>query len=108
MADDAANWELRELKNLLERNHADNREDILDLKAQLARDVAHIIGQLDRYVLREVYAADKAALEARLARMEREQEASRNAARAAVYAAAGSIVATVLAAIILSQVLRGR
>lgn len=87
---------LGELARLL----ADFRRDVRD-------DFATISARLDTFVLREVYQADKAAGEARLARMEREQEAQRAAVRAAIYAAIGSVLASVVAGVILAMVLKG-
>lgn len=80
---------------------------LADFRADVRDDFAAISARLDTFVLREVYLADKAALEARLARMEREQESNRTSARAAVYAAVGSVVASIVAGIVLALILRG-
>ncbi len=84
----------------LARSLADFRRDVRD-------DFAQIGTRLDQFVLREVYLADRAALEARLARMEREQEGQRSASRAAVYGALASIIASVVAAIVMAVVVKG-
>lgn len=80
---------------------------IEDFRRDVRDDFAQIGNQLAQFVLREVYLADKAALEARLARMEREQEASRSAVRNAVFGAIGSIVATIVVGIIMAVAVKG-
>ncbi|GAA2298241.1 hypothetical protein GCM10010402_66040 [Actinomadura luteofluorescens] len=86
MADEPGNGELA-------RQIADFRRDVRD-------DFATVTSQLTQFVLREVYQSDKAALEARLARMERESEAARSAARNALYACLGTIVAAIVVAVL--------
>lgn len=93
MADDP---QLGELSRSLQDFRRDTRDDF-----------AQIASRLDQFVLREVYLSDKNALEARLARMEREQEGQRSASRAAVYGALASIVASVVAAIVMAVVVKG-
>lgn len=104
MPDEPSLWDLQ---RLIERNHADNREDILDLKTQVTRDAAAISAQMERYVLREVYDAHKAALLQRVVALEEAAKASRAAVRGAVYAAVASVVASVLASVILAVILNG-
>jgi hypothetical protein len=91
----------------LGRKIEDFRRDVRDDFSHISTRFDKVDERLERFVLKEVFEAYKAAQAERLGRLEREQETSRNAARAAIYAAVGSIVATVLAAILLSQVLRG-
>jgi hypothetical protein len=98
---------LRELKNLIERNHADAREDYIDLKAQVARDMANVLNQMQQFLLREVFEAKEAAMLQRIATLEEAAKTARQQVRGAVMAAVGSIVATILAAIILSVLLKG-
>ena len=104
MADEPS---LRELKNLIERNHADAREDYIDLKAQVARDMANVLNQMQQFLLREVFEAKEAAMLQRIATLEEAAKTARQQVRGAVMAAVGSIVATILAAIILSVLLKG-
>lgn len=99
---------LFELKALIDRNHADSREDIVDLKHQLAAVQVAITAQLDRFLLKDVYAAETAAFRDRVSRLEKEAEASRAAVRAAVYAAVTSVVASIVAGIIMAVLVKGR
>lgn len=78
-----------------------------DFRRDVRDDFAAISARLDTFVLREVYNADKAANEARMARMEREAESNRSAVRAAVYAALGSVVASIVAGIVLALIVKG-
>lgn len=55
----------RALESLINRNHADNREDILDLKSQVTREITNLVDRMQQYVLREVYDADRRAQAAR-------------------------------------------
>lgn len=80
---------------------------IEDFRRDVRDDFAQIGNQLAQFVLREVYLADKTALEARLSRMEREQEAQRSAVRAAIYAAVGSVLASIIAGVVLAVLLKG-
>lgn len=96
-----------DLQRAIERNHADNREDILDLKAQLTDTKSTITAQLERFVLREVYEAQMAAMRERVSRLEDETKAARAAVRGAVYAALASVVASIVAGIVLAVLFRG-
>jgi hypothetical protein len=98
---------LWDLQRLIERNHTDSRDDIIDLKAQVARDAAALAAQMERFVLREVYDAREAAMLLRIANLEDAAKASRTTVRGAVYAAGGSVIATILAAIILAVIFKG-
>jgi hypothetical protein len=80
---------------------------IEDFRRDVRDDFSQLTTRMDAFVLREVYLADKASLELRLSRMEREQEASRGAVRAAIYAAVGSVIASISAGIVLALLLRG-
>jgi hypothetical protein len=82
------------------RQLSDFRQDVRD-------DFAIIAARLDNFVLREVYAGDRNALELRLSRMEREAEAQSSTVRGAIYAAISSVVASVVAGIVLALVLKG-
>ena len=104
MADEPS---LRELKSLIERNHADVREDYLDLKTQVARDATALSDKLQQFVLKEVFEAKEAAMLQRIAALEESAKTSRGQVRGAVMAAAGSVIATIIAAIILSVILGG-
>lgn len=53
-------------------------------------DLAALSARLDQVVLREVYASDRAALDARVLRLEDELRSARQATRQAFYAAIGS------------------
>lgn len=94
---------LWDLQRLIERNHTDSRDDVLDLKAQIQQNAA----QFERYVLREVYEAREAGMVQRISALEDAAKASRSAVRGAVYAAGGSVFATILAAIIMAVVFKG-
>lgn len=111
MVDETA---LRELRNLIERNHADAREDNLDFKQQTARDFAALGSRMDQFVLKEVYEAREAAGKARhdalvatVAELQAERATGRNAVRAAVFAAVAAIAASVATAIIVPVLTRG-
>lgn len=84
----------------LSRIIAEFRNDVRD-------DFSAINARLDTFVLREVYNADKQALQERLSRMEREAEAARSAARTAIYSCIGAIVATIVAGVIMAMVMGG-
>ena len=98
---------LWDLQRLIERNHADTRDDIVDLKAQIAHQSQQNAAQFERYVLREVYEAREAALLRRVEGLEQQQKDSKAAVRNATYAAVASVIATVLAAVILAVILKG-
>lgn len=70
-------------------------------------DLQQINIRLDQFVLREVYASDRASLELRLGRMEREAEAQRSATRTAIYGALASIVASIVVGIVLALITKG-
>ena len=53
-----------ELVRLIERNHADNREIIAELKTQLGSLPQQFAVQMREYVLRDVYNAEIKALQA--------------------------------------------
>lgn len=73
---------------------------IEDFRRDVRDDFQAITNQLNQFVLREVYLADKRALEDRLARMERESESARSAARTAIYACIATIVAAIVVAVL--------
>jgi hypothetical protein len=105
---------LWDLQRLIERNHADAREDILDLKTQLARSTADTEEKFRLYLLREVFEAKEAAREAREAAMvqrigvlEEGRKSDKSQIRGAIMTAAGSVVATIIAAVILAAILGG-
>lgn len=104
MADEPSLWDLR---NLIERNHADAREDYVDLKSQVARDMASVLAQMQQFVLKEVFEAKETAMLQRIATLEEAAKTNRSQVRGAVMAAVGSVVATIIAAIILSVVMKG-
>jgi len=102
-----------ELKRLIERNHTDNRELVVELRAQLTGAVQQISGQMRDYVTRELYAVELAAVraelkEARADALEAKEELTsvRRGNRSAQLAAISAIVAGVIVAIILG-VLKG-
>lgn len=111
----------RQLESLINRNHADNREDILDLKTQVTRDIANLIAQLQQYVLKEVYEADKRALAARqeavddrFARNEQQAEADRAAAadhhktnRTLFWGGAAAVIAAVVTVVLTTWTAHG-
>lgn len=104
MADAPTNWDLQ---RLIERNHTDGREDILDLKTQVTNQANHIAAELQRFVLREVYEAREASMLARIGRLEEEAKTHRSQLRGAFYASLGSVVAAILTAIILAVIFKG-
>lgn len=118
MADEPSN---RELENLIKRNHADNRDDVLDLKTQLTREVSTLVAQLQQYVLREVYDADKRALaareqaiHARFARLEADAEIDRREAashhrtnRTLFWTVAGGMLAAVVTVVLTTWTAHG-
>jgi hypothetical protein len=101
MADEPS---LRELKNLIERNHADVRDDYLDLKTQVARDSTDLADKLRQFVLKEVFEAKESAMLQRIISLEENAKTSRAQVRVAVLAAVASVIATVLAAVILAAI----
>lgn len=104
MPNDPSLWEIQ---RIVERNHAETRDDIVDLKAQVTRDTAQLAAQLERFVLREVYEAREAAMLQRINVLEESAKASRSAVRGALYAAVGSVIATILATVILGVIFKG-
>ncbi|MCP2339156.1 hypothetical protein [Actinomadura rupiterrae] len=84
----------------LSRKIEDFRRDVRD-------DFQAIATQLAQYVLREVYLANEAAQDTRIARLERELENARNTARTAIYAAIGAAVSSVVAAVIITYLFKG-
>jgi hypothetical protein len=103
VADDVANWELRAIKHLIERNHADTREDILDLKTQQAQFMAQINSQLDRYLPREVHQVKEDAQDQRIKALEDERADTRRASRTASLSAVVAIVAAI-ATVVLDKI----
>jgi hypothetical protein len=99
---------LWDLQRLIERNHADSREDILDLKAQMARGVEQTDARFKEYVLREVFDAREKSMLLRIGNLEETSRTSRTQVRGAIMAAAGSVLATIIAAIILTVILGGK
>jgi hypothetical protein len=104
-------WELR---NLIERNHVDTREDYADLKNQIVRDMSTIHARLDQFLPREVFEArDSArqarhdALVARVAELETGQKNNRSSVRTAIYAAVAAVAASVVTAIIVPVLTKG-
>lgn len=98
---------LWDLQRLIERNHTDSRDDIIDLKSQVARDAAALAAQMERFVLREVYEAREAAMLLRISNLEEAAKTSRTTVRNAVYASVASVFSTILAAIILAVIFKG-
>lgn len=80
---------------------------IEDFRRDVRDDFQQISTQLAQYVLREVYLADKAATEARLARLEKEGEAQRSAVRNALLGAAASILASIIVAVVVAVLTKG-
>lgn len=78
-----------------------------DLRQDVREDFAGINARLDQFVLREVYAADRTALDLRLTRMEREAENSRAAVRNAILGSIGAVAASLISGIVLAFVLKG-
>lgn len=106
MADvDPSLWDLQ---RLIERNHADSREDILDLKSQMVRASEQTDQRFKLYVLREVADAKEASMLLRVAALEEAAKTAKTQNRAALMTAVGSVIAAVLTAIILSVVLGGK
>jgi hypothetical protein len=98
---------LRQLKELIERNHADARDDYLDLKAQVARAAEKNDEKFKLYLLREVFDAKEAAMLQRIGVLEESARTVRTQVRGAIMASAGSVIAGILIAIILSVILKG-
>lgn len=112
MADEPSMWDLQ---HLIERNHADGKEDIADLKAQLARDTAHITSQLDRYLPREVYnareetrTATQNASDRRIGLLEEDAKDTRRRASTAFYAAVGAIISGIVVGVALVVIMGGK
>lgn len=98
---------LWDLQRLIERNHADSREDILDLKAQMARGHEQTDARFKEYVLREVFDAREKSMLLRIGNLEEAAKTAKTQIRGALMASAGSVIAGILIAIILSVVLGG-
>lgn len=96
---------LWDLQRLIERNHADAREDILDLKAQMVRSAEQTEQRFNLYLLREVFDAREASMLLRIASLEEAARTAKFQNRAAIMTAVGSVLATIIAAIILSTLL---
>lgn len=97
---------LGELSRIIQDFRTDVRDDLSAINARVRDDFHAINARLDTFLLREVYNADKAALETRLARMEREAEAARSAARTAIYSCIGAIVAAIIAGVFMAVLVR--
>ncbi|MGI5418648.1 hypothetical protein [Actinomadura luteofluorescens] len=112
MADvDPSLWDLQ---RLIERNHQDSREDILDLKSQLARSTADTDEKFRLYLLREVFEAKEAAHAAReqamlqrIGVLEEGRKSDKSQIRGAIVTAVASVVATIVAAVLLAAILGG-
>lgn len=111
MADEPSLWDLQ---RLIERNHADNKDDIADLKAQNARDTERIAKQLERYLPREVYnareetrTATQNATDRRVASLEEDAKDTRRRASTAFYAAIGAIISGIVVGVALVVILGG-
>lgn len=98
---------LWDLQRLIERNHADSREDILDIKNQMSRSVEQTDARFRLYLLREVFDAREASMLLRISNLEDAAKTAKTQVRGAIMASAGSVVAGILIAIILSVVLGG-
>lgn len=98
---------LGELERLVERNHTEFREDILDLKTALAASAQAMAAQMERFVLREVYDTHRQALEARVKDLEDGAEANRAHARTAIYTAIAAVVGAVVSAIVQALLYHG-
>lgn len=98
---------LWDLQRLIERNHADAREDILDLKSQMARVAEQTDARFRLYLLREVFDAKEAAMLLRIVNLEEAARTAKTQNRAAIMTAVGSVIATIIAAILLSALLGG-
>jgi hypothetical protein len=70
-------------------------------------DLQQINTRLDQFVLREVYASDKAAQDEWRKRAEREAEGQKSAVRMAIYGALGSVVASVVVGVVLALITKG-
>lgn len=102
-----------DLQRLIERNHADGKEDIADLKNQLGRDVAHLSSQLTSYLPREVFNAkeetrqvERTAELMRITRLEEERAEIRRSNRTAILAAVVAVLAAV-ATVVIDQLVKG-
>lgn len=104
MADEPSLWDLQ---RTIERNHAENREDILDLKAQMVRASEQNDDRFRLYLLREVFDARESSMLQRIGSLEEAARTARGQVRTAILAATGSIVASVLGSIIMSVILKG-
>ncbi|WP_395109771.1 hypothetical protein [Actinomadura sp. SCN-SB] len=99
---------LWDLQRLIERNHADAREDILDLKAQMASAAQANDERFRLYLLREVFEAREGSMLLRIGALEKSAETAKTQIRGALMASAGSVIAGILIAIVLSVVLGGK
>jgi hypothetical protein len=106
---------LWDILRLIERNHADNQNDILELKALIAEIRADSAIQLEKYLPREVYLAKEelrmrtdASQDRRIDVIEEEMRQARARTSTAIWTAIASVIATVLAAIILYAILGGK
>lgn len=111
----------RQLEALINRNHADNREDILDLKTQFTRELGNLVAQLQQYVLKEVYDADRRAqaareqaIEDRFKRNEQQAEADRASAadhhktnRTLFWGGAAAVIAAVVTVVLTTWTAHG-
>lgn len=93
--------DLRLLAERIDRNHAEDRADIAELK----QAVAAIPAAMDKYVLTRVYEADQRAADARFKRLEDTETSDRANARSwvlgvamAVIGAASGVVAQLMTA----------
>lgn len=98
---------LGELTRIIKEFRGDVRDDLSAINARVRDDFQAINARLDTFLLREVYNADKAALQERLTRMEREAEAARSAARTAIYSCIGAIVAAIIVGVVMAVLVKG-
>lgn len=93
MADEPSNGELQ---RLIERNHLEVRDDY-----------AGILGRLDQFVLREVYASDERARVARFVVIEEELKRWRSTRALILTLAVTAFIAPVVVGVVVYLVTRG-
>lgn len=98
---------LGELGRSIEAFRRDVRDDFGQISAQISNLLPREVYNSDRAALEARMAADARSTDARLSRIERENESNRSSARNAIFAAVGAFVASVASGILLVVLLKG-
>lgn len=96
---------LGELARLIERNHAETREDIASLHSRFDREYQAMNGRVDGMVSKDVYSSDQRTTTLRFERMEADMASFRATSRWAIGLAVTSMLA--MLGIVIPLVVKG-